>query len=105
MSELATRRWQRLSRAYRRRNPLCVLCRAEGYVVAAREVDHIIARRDGGAVWDERNLQSLCRTHHMLKTRGEQGAPVVTVDGTVTGAMPHPAQGPGITARAAGEGP
>ena len=65
-------RWQRLRQAYLRVHPLCVVCQAEGRVVAATDVDHIIAKRDGGTD-DELNLQPLCHSHHSRKTMTEYG--------------------------------
>ena len=55
------------------RSPLCVLCKAEGKVVAAEVVDHV--ERHGGDVnrfWNTQNLQSLCVTCHDQKTRDER---------------------------------
>lgn len=45
----------------------------------ATEIDHIIPVRQGGAVWDDDNLQALCKPCHSVKTivdgsRGEQRA-------------------------------
>lgn len=65
-------RWRRLRRAYLVANPLCVMCQAEGRVVAATDVDHIIAKRSGGTD-DEANLQALCHSHHSQKTMSEHG--------------------------------
>ena len=102
-----SRRWRRHSLAYRRAHPLCELCEADGFTVASDEVDHIIPRSDGGAIWDERNLQALCRGHHIAKTRTDGGVVSVAVDedGTVVSGplSQHPAQRPGITAQEAGE--
>ncbi len=44
--------------------PLCKMC---GH--PADLVDHITPILDGGAVLDEENLQSLCRTCHTTKTQ------------------------------------
>ena len=48
----------------------CAVC---GRIVAGRDahVDHVIPREEGGADALE-NLQTLCREHHGIKTRGEQ---------------------------------
>jgi len=35
-------RWQRASKTYRARNPLCVACLCDGRITAAECVDHII---------------------------------------------------------------
>ena len=64
-----TRRWRRLSRLIRSREPLCRACRKRGLTVAAECVDHIEPvhlRPDlAFATW---NLQPLCRACHEEKT-------------------------------------
>ncbi|KKL81304.1 hypothetical protein LCGC14_1996070 [marine sediment metagenome] len=66
-------RWQRISKIYRGKNPLCVMCLAKGYTQEVEAVDHIIPKRlDSVDFWDEDNWQSLCKRCHDLKTaRGE----------------------------------
>jgi 5-methylcytosine-specific restriction protein A len=51
------------------------VCRACGRVVSGHEanVDHIVPLEDGGSDRDD-NLQTLCRSCHGKKTRGEQRA-------------------------------
>lgn len=56
-----------------RQHPLCVDCRAEGYVTQADEVDHEIPLWDGGAD-DESNFASRCIPHHKAKTDREAAA-------------------------------
>lgn len=51
--------WRKLRAVVLRRSPLCVLCRA-----AASVVDHITARADGGAEYDQNNLRTLCASCH-----------------------------------------
>ena len=41
----------------------CVVCGE-----AADEVDHIIEKVRGGPMFDPKNLQTLCKTHHREKT-------------------------------------
>ena len=60
-------RWQRERAAFlaRPENALCVMCQAEGKVVAATVVDHKTAHRgDDGLMWDQSNWQALCAPHH-----------------------------------------
>lgn len=54
--------------------PLCQWCKALDYVEIATDVDHI--KRPNGDPALERNpdnLQSLCKAHHSVKTRWEDG--------------------------------
>ena len=39
-----------------------------GFRVKATEVDHIVAMAVGGAPFDQKNLRSLCKSHHSQKT-------------------------------------
>jgi 5-methylcytosine-specific restriction enzyme A len=63
--------WRRFRRVFLADHPLCVECGALGRVTAANVVDHVVAIRDGGAIWDEANLQPLCATHHDAKSGRE----------------------------------
>lgn len=67
-----TQRWKRLRAAKLARNPLCEHCLARGRSVPTEEVDHIVELRDGGAMWDITNLQSLCKPCHNRKTLAEK---------------------------------
>jgi 5-methylcytosine-specific restriction protein A len=53
-----------------RRQPLCVMCLAEGRTTAATIRDHIIPLAEGGAEC-ESNTQGLCQAHSDTKTRCE----------------------------------
>jgi len=53
-------------------HPLCAECDRNGEVKAAREVDHVLPKADGG-LDDESNLQSLCKQCHSAKTAREVG--------------------------------
>jgi 5-methylcytosine-specific restriction protein A len=55
-----------------RTNPLCVLCKVDGFFTRAVEVDHVIPLHQGGKD-DATNLQSLCRECHERKTRTDLG--------------------------------
>ena len=69
---LRSRDWRdRLRPSQMRREPLCRHCRVLGRIVLAQEVDHIIPPRgDMHLMRDHNNMQSLCKVHHGLKTRG-----------------------------------
>ena len=53
------------------KEPLCRLCKEQGIVRYATQVDHVIPRAQGGTD-DESNLQSLCGPHHSAKSRAER---------------------------------
>jgi 5-methylcytosine-specific restriction protein A len=55
--------WSKISKAYRRANPLCEQCKSEGKLVPAELVHHIKPLSDGGTNETD-NLQSLCRACH-----------------------------------------
>lgn len=65
-------RWNRLKDAYKAKHPLCEACEKEGVTMPMDEVDHIIPHKGNKALmYDETNLQSLCRPHHSRKTATE----------------------------------
>ena len=63
-------KWRKIRNKRIKADPLCAHCLAEGFITPGQEVDHIVARRDGGR--DEyENTQTLCKKHHRLKTDEE----------------------------------
>lgn len=62
-------KWYAFSKAYLKRNPICVVCGGP-----ATEADHIIPLRNGGEQYWEGNLQPMCKSDHSSKTRREQNA-------------------------------
>jgi 5-methylcytosine-specific restriction endonuclease McrA len=72
-----TARWQHARRRFLAEHPLCVVCEAAGYVIAAVAVDH----RDGHCrtdwrprFWDETTWQGLCTDCHNQKSARELAA-------------------------------
>ena len=62
-------RWRKVRELFLRNNPLCVSCMADGLIVAATVVDHIIDHKgDKLLFWDEGNWQALCKPCHDRKT-------------------------------------
>ena len=73
-SKIYNYQWRKASKAYLRKNPLCVHCKKEGRVTPATEVDHIIPHNcDMKLFWDKNNWQSLCKKCHSRKTALEYG--------------------------------
>ena len=54
-------------RIYRRDKFRCVICHSR----IDLEIDHILPISRGGSADDEKNLQLLCRDHHLRKTEKE----------------------------------
>lgn len=70
-------KWQRVSKAYLRKYPLCVKCLTQGKYVTATVVDHIVPHRgDHYLMWSDTNWQALCKACHDKKTRTEDSRPV-----------------------------
>ena len=62
-------RWREARALFLKQNPLCAFCQAEGKIVPATVVDHIIPHRgDQRLFWDQANWESLCERHHNEKT-------------------------------------
>jgi len=65
--------WQRIRAAQLSKEPLCAACMHEGRVAAAEHVDHLFAWNQINAAAFKLNVfQSLCHTHHSIKTALEQ---------------------------------
>lgn len=64
----STARWLRFRAYYLAKHPLCVDCEEQGRVRAAKDVDHIVPRAQGGADLDENNVRGLCRPCHSRRT-------------------------------------
>jgi len=80
-----SRAWRLLRGMHVGEHPFCVVCFSTKNI----HVDHVIGIDFGGAELDQRNLMTLCRTHHARKTAmerhglnldstGEQGAKIPT---------------------------
>lgn len=70
--ERSTHRYQKMRRAFLRQNPLCAMCKVDGIIRHAEELDHIIPLKLApDRMWDLNNLQGLCRVHHFEKTSKE----------------------------------
>lgn len=84
--------WKRARAKQLRRVPVCEVCLRIGVRTIAAEVDHVTARRMGGAGFDPNNLQSLCRLHHSQKTaHGPEAGPIASAHAfTLAGADGYP---------------
>ena len=63
--------WRTVRAAFLREHPVCARCAAQGRLIAAVVVDHVVPLKDGGARFDWTNLQGLCVPCHNSKTAGE----------------------------------
>lgn len=64
--------WRRLSAWFlsQPENRLCVMCKADGRLVVAKQCDHILPRKTHlELALSTSNLQGLCASHHARKTR------------------------------------
>lgn len=59
--------WRALSKRQLQREPLCAECLRAGRVKPAEIADHITPISEGGARYDDENLQSLCKRCHNRK--------------------------------------
>ncbi|MGG1483500.1 HNH endonuclease signature motif containing protein [Peribacillus castrilensis] len=64
-------RWRRVRAKKMANNPLCEICLSNGLLTGADMVDHIKPIKQGGALLDMSNLQSLCNSCHRRKTAKE----------------------------------
>lgn len=72
VSAYKTSRWAKLRAVHLRENPYCVHCQNEGVTKVGRVVDHILPVRLGGDMWEPSNLQTLCDSHHNIKSNKER---------------------------------
>ena len=73
-SKIYTYQWRKASKAFLKKNPLCVYCHRDDRVTAAAEVDHVIPHGgDRNLFWDQSNWQPLCKKCHSKKTAREDG--------------------------------
>lgn len=65
--------WYKFRKSYIARNPLCVFCKEQGFLVSATEIDHIKRLADHPELkYDEINLRALCKPCHSKRTYEEQ---------------------------------
>jgi 5-methylcytosine-specific restriction enzyme A len=69
------RSWEAFAAAYKRENPLCRPCEAQGRYVATYAVDHItpVSGPDDSTFWTG-PFQPLCRSCHSRKSMSEMRA-------------------------------
>tara|TARA_R100001594_G_scaffold95831_2_gene130128 strand:+ start:323 stop:673 length:351 start_codon:yes stop_codon:yes gene_type:complete len=69
-----SRAWRSLRNYKIQMNPCCENCEKKGLTEPGKEVDHIIAIKDGGTRLGIHNLQTLCRSCHSSKSAKEREA-------------------------------
>jgi 5-methylcytosine-specific restriction protein A len=67
------RRWMKIRARILDRDPLCVICKAQGRTVPSKICDHKISLANGGTDADD-NLQGLCKPCSDAKTEAERRA-------------------------------
>lgn len=80
--------WRRFSVNYKKRNPLCAECGRAGMLRFGAVTDHIIGLKYGGAVYDDRNLQNLCKKHDQEKRAMESHGYIIPGIHTNDGIIP-----------------
>jgi len=86
--------WKKLSKQFKKANPLCKMCEDRGIVRVGVEVDHIMPISiDFDRRLDIENLQNLCRHHHRQKTicvdeRLKKGLEPLPMKGTNSDGLP-----------------
>ena len=77
-NKLYGRRWREARATFLAKHPLCVMCKGEGRITPATELDHI--QKHGGSeelFWDVHNWQGLCADHHRsTKAQMDRGGKV-----------------------------
>jgi 5-methylcytosine-specific restriction endonuclease McrA len=64
-------RWRKLRLMILNDSPLCIHCEKDRLITPATVCDHIIPINEGGLVWNESNIQTLCSTCHNKKSAYE----------------------------------
>jgi 5-methylcytosine-specific restriction protein A len=65
-------RWRRARAAFLARHLLCATCQAQGRIVAATVIDHVVPHRGNPVLfWDEANWAAMCKPCHDAKTARE----------------------------------
>ena len=59
--------WRKFRSVYLAEHVLCADCQRAGRVRAAKDIHHIVSRRDGGDDFDEAGLEALCHSCHSRK--------------------------------------
>jgi 5-methylcytosine-specific restriction protein A len=70
-----THHWEKVSKFFLARHPLCMQCESEGRLTQATEVHHIVPRREDPTLFfDANNLCALCKRCHSSATSKENAA-------------------------------
>lgn len=64
------RAWMKVIAAVKKRDKVCVACKAQGKITEINEIDHILPLHKGGTDAMD-NLQGLCLDCHLEKTTGK----------------------------------
>lgn len=61
-------KWRKTRDEFVRLHKWCAVCKTLGFFTPIHDVDHKIAMAKGGAPFDHKNLEGLCKSHHSQKT-------------------------------------
>jgi len=67
----SSQRWRQEREIYLSEHPKCSVL---GCNQSAVILDHKISIRNGGKIWDEKNWQGLCKSHHNSKSAKESNS-------------------------------
>lgn len=77
-----TARWESLAKRFKTAQPLCQICLHFDTLTDCAPgtgngvSDHVIRIKDGGSVYDEANIITMCRSHHSRKSAIELTEPI-----------------------------
>jgi hypothetical protein len=71
-------KWFNFSKEFKKANPLCAECQRYGKLKFGMVSDHIVGIKNGGSVYDKRNLQNLCKKHDQQKRYRESNGQIIS---------------------------
>ena len=76
-------KWKLVRASFKKKNPLCEECKANGIITPVYIVDHIVERNDlinrGDSPYEHKWLRSLCHACHNKKLRQRRDMPKIDI--------------------------